>query len=95
MVVLSGHNAFDSLNRMSLFSFQELKLKFLIINRSGSSQEIEIEIITQMRDGAMYFPAVQKVLYFNRNETILSRFCLYYCYHLAWFSMIRLRFFRM
>ena len=36
---------------------------------------------------------------FNRNETILSRFfaikSLYDCYHLAWFSTIRLGFFRM
>ena len=45
----------------------------------------------QMRNGAMYLPAVQKVPYFNRNETFLKWFCaiesLYDCYPSIYLSI--------
>ena len=64
------------------------------VNRPGSSRKIVIEIIVPMRDSSMYLPAVQDLPYLNINATILWQFCaieiLYDCYHVAWFSTIRL-----
>ena len=41
--------------------------------RSGSSRKIAIEIITHMRDGSMYLPAVQEIPYFNKNVALRDR----------------------
>ena len=45
------------------------------LTRPGSSREIAIEIIAQVRESSMYLPAVQEVPYLDTNATILSRFC--------------------